>query len=173
MRLPTQDPRVDAFAHALIARRLLLEWRDITIHWVWLPLWHLVGAVGAATGHDLSVQRAVSVLASGASPLVLTALLQGRDRESYTPFLAGVLCALWPLNVVMGGTAEPEGVFQLLTLLTALPGSVNARSRRGSSSGSRRCSATRPGCCPGSSPCSGGRRAGSGEGSGRGRSPAR
>jgi len=114
------DVDVDAFAHALIARRLLLEWRDITIHWVWLPLWHLVGAVGAATGHDLSVQRAVSALASGASPLVLTALLRERDRESYTPFLAGVICALWPLHVVMGATAQPESAFQLLTLLTCL-----------------------------------------------------
>jgi hypothetical protein len=114
------DTDADAFGHALIARRLLLEWRDITIHWVWLPLWHLVGAVGAATGHDLSVQRAVSVLASGAAPLVLTALLRARDREGYAPFVAGVLCALWPLHVVMGATAQPESTFQLLVLLACL-----------------------------------------------------
>ena len=33
------------------------------------------------------------------------------------PFLAGVLCALWPLHVVMGSTAQPESTFQLLALL--------------------------------------------------------
>ncbi|MDB4928405.1 MAG: hypothetical protein JWM10_889 [Myxococcaceae bacterium] len=111
------DVDSDAYAHAVIARRLLLEWRDITIHWVWLPLWHLVGAPGAATGHDLTLQRLLSVAASAAAPLVLTALLRERDRETYAPFLAGVLCALWPLHVVMGATAQPESTFELIALL--------------------------------------------------------
>lgn len=122
LRLAGAGPDVDAdaFGHATIARRMLLEWRDITIHWVWLPLWHVVGAVGAATGHDLGLQRAVSMVASGVAPLALTALLRGRDRETYTPFLAGVLFALWPLHVVMGATAQPESTFQLIALLACL-----------------------------------------------------
>jgi hypothetical protein len=114
------DVDVDAYAHAFIARRLLLEWRDITIHWVWLPLWHVVGALGAATGLDVTVQRLVSVAAAAAAPLVLTALLRDRDQETYAPFIAGVLCALWPLHVVMGATAQPESTFQLVALLACL-----------------------------------------------------
>ncbi len=122
LRLVRAGPDVDtdAFAHALIARRLLLEWSDITIHWVWLPLWHVVGALGAAIGYDLGVQRIVSVLASGAAPLVLTALLRQRDRDTPLPFVAGVLCALWPLHVVLGATAQPESTFQLIALLACL-----------------------------------------------------
>ena len=120
LALAGPDLDVDALAHAAIGRRMLEEWRDVTIHWVWLPLWHVVGALCAALGHDLVGQRALSLLASAVTPLALTALLRRRDRETATPFLAGVLCALWPLNVVMGGTAEPEGVFQLLVLWACL-----------------------------------------------------
>jgi hypothetical protein len=110
------DVDADALAHATIARRVLEEWGDVTIHWVWLPLWHLVGAAFAAVGHDLAGPRALSIAASAATPLLLTALLRRRDRETLTPFFAGALCALWPLGVVLGAAAQPEAAFQLLAL---------------------------------------------------------
>src|SRR5256885_1607801 len=51
----------DAAAHAMIGRRLATEWRDVAIHWVWLPLWHVVHAAAAGVGGDIETVRALSV----------------------------------------------------------------------------------------------------------------
>ena len=55
------DPDTDGYAHFQIAHRLAAEWRDLTIHWVWLPLWHLVDLACDALGGGFVAVRLVSV----------------------------------------------------------------------------------------------------------------
>ncbi len=122
------DTDTDAFAHARIARRMLTEWGDLRIHWVWLPLWHCVGALGALLHRDLLFPRLVSLGCSVLSPWVLSDLLRPRaeslrpwlrEAERVIPWVAGALLAVWPFNLGVGASGEPEALFQLLVLLTA------------------------------------------------------
>ncbi len=38
------DVDTDAYGHAVAARAFVVAPRDLSVHWVWLPLWHLVHA---------------------------------------------------------------------------------------------------------------------------------
>jgi hypothetical protein len=126
------DPDIDGYAHFQIARRLVSEWRDLKIHWVWLPLWHLVDLVCDALGGGFVAVRAFSLVCSAASSFALAALLQRHfdenpsprtwlvEAESVLPFGAGAAHALWPQNLSAGASAEPEALFQLLTLAAML-----------------------------------------------------
>ncbi|MFO0630209.1 MAG: hypothetical protein U0325_31925, partial [Polyangiales bacterium] len=112
------DFEYDAFRHAYIARRLLTEWRDLRHHWVWLPLWHALGVAGYLLGGGHGALRWLSVVASGAAPFALAGYLRRacRDVDPWVPAAAGVCLALWPAEVTIGASGEPEALFQLLVL---------------------------------------------------------
>lgn len=114
------DLDVDTYGHATIARAMLTSWRDIRIQWVWLPLWHVVGLGAALAGLDVTLQRWLSIGAAAAAPLLLARILRDRDRDTLAPFIAGAFLAMWPLQVFLGASGEPEATFQVLTLLACL-----------------------------------------------------
>ncbi|MFO0649140.1 MAG: hypothetical protein U0326_23055 [Polyangiales bacterium] len=126
------DPDVDGYAHFQIARRLAAEWRDLKIHWVWLPLWHLVDLACDALGGGFVAVRLVSVACAAASSFALASLLRRHfeenpatrpwlaEAERVIPCAAGVVHALWPQNLSAGSSAEPEAMFQLLALALML-----------------------------------------------------
>lgn len=114
------DLEGDTYGHATIARQMLTSWRDIRVQWVWLPLWHLVGLGAALASLDVILQRWLSIAAAAAAPLLLARVLRDHDRDTPAPFLAGAFLALWPLQVFLGASGEPEATFQVLALLACL-----------------------------------------------------
>jgi hypothetical protein len=102
---------------------------DLSVHWVWLPLWHLVHAAFELIGLGFQGVRALSLVASLAAPMVLArALSRELDRDAgpalalsepsraLAPFIAAAALALAPGLVRAGSSAEPEAVFALLVL---------------------------------------------------------
>jgi hypothetical protein len=121
------DPDTDAYGHFVIARQFLETPGDLAIHWVWLPLYHLLLAAGIALGAGLDQVRYANALLSTATPLLLwwgVARLPARAGESFEarwlPPLAGAFAAAAPIVVTMGTTAQPESLFALLVLGAAL-----------------------------------------------------
>ncbi|HEU4582945.1 MAG TPA: hypothetical protein VFS67_32020, partial [Polyangiaceae bacterium] len=122
------DPDTDAYGHFVIARQFLETPGDLAIHWVWLPLYHLLLAAGIALGAGLDQLRYANALLSTATPLLLwwgAGRLSARAGKAgfearWLPPLAGVLAAAAPIVVTMGTTAQPESLFALLLLGTAL-----------------------------------------------------
>lgn len=118
----------DAFAHMLIGRRMLEDWRDLRVHWVWLPLWHVVDALVTLAGGTLEQVRVGNTLLAMLPPFLLAATLRGHLRarpalapwltsaECAIPFVAGALLALWPLCIALGQSGQPEVLFQTLVL---------------------------------------------------------
>ncbi len=125
------DPDIDAYSHFQIAHKLVTRWRDLRVHWVWLPLWHAVDFAVYRLGGGITAVRYVSVACAALSSFVLTAALRSHlaARPSPTPWIAraeevipwaaGAAHALWPQNLSAGASAEPEALFQLLVLSAA------------------------------------------------------
>ena len=116
------DPDTDAYGHHSIARQILVDPRNLHVHWVWLPLFHYVQAGAILLGATLDSVRLANVLVSAAVPLLLYVTLRGnraRDGERSgdpTPAIAAVICALSPIAMQMGTTGQTEPLFALLTM---------------------------------------------------------
>ncbi|HEU4412695.1 MAG TPA: hypothetical protein VFS43_46050 [Polyangiaceae bacterium] len=107
----------DAYGHAVIGRRFLVDPSNIHLHWVWLPLWHVVHAAFARAGSGLEALRLVDVALSSATPLVLARTLAlAAAPRSPLPAAAGALLALSPQCLWLGTSSQPETFFQLLVL---------------------------------------------------------
>ncbi len=122
------DPDGDAYGHYVIARQLLETPLDLHIHWVWLPLYHLLLAAGIGLGGSLDSVRLCNALLSALTPLLLgwglrrAALARSAAGrcERGVPLLAAALASATPLALVMGTTAQPEPLFALLLLTATL-----------------------------------------------------
>lgn len=128
------DPDGDAYGHFVIARQLLETPLDLHIHWVWLPLYHLLLAAGIGLGGSLDHVRLSNALLSALTPLLLgwglrrAAMQSGGQhsegelsgRERAVPLLAAALAVVAPLSSFLGTTAQPEPLFALLLLGAAL-----------------------------------------------------
>lgn len=133
------DPDTDAYGHFLIARQLLATPLQLRIHWVWLPLYHLLLALPIALGATLDQIRQANALATALPPLLLgCALARGwrgaapasratfgvqHDRVLDDPVVLGavLLTAINPLLIQLGTTGQMEVFFcTLLTLAVAL-----------------------------------------------------
>lgn len=118
----------DAYAHAMAGRRMLLTPGDVTLHWVWLPLIHVLYAAATLAGDGLRAMRVFNALVSSASALLFAWFLRDRARRapatsaesslapSFVPWLAGALLAADPLDIWLGVTGQTEPLFQLLIL---------------------------------------------------------
>ncbi|MBL8600899.1 MAG: hypothetical protein JNK72_03150 [Myxococcales bacterium] len=111
------DPDVDALAHARVARQVLTRPGNLSVHWVWLPLWHFIGAIGARFQYDLIFQRWLSVLCGVVAPFQLWAFLRrALDRDPsraarWVPCFAAMLLTLWPGAMATFSSGEPEALF--------------------------------------------------------------
>jgi hypothetical protein len=106
------DPDSDAYGHHGIARQILVNPRDLSVHWVWLPLFHYAQSVLVVLGATMETIRYLNVALWAAVPLVLFWFM-GRDAAA---FIAAIVCALSPIGMQMGTTAQPEPVFCLVVL---------------------------------------------------------
>jgi hypothetical protein len=117
------DLDVDAYGHALAARRLLEQPTDLGVHWVWLPLGHFVSALLIALGYGMDGVRYLnsaltSLLAFGVAHLID----RGSPRFS-APALrwtTAALVALSPLALATGESGVLEPLFALLVIACAL-----------------------------------------------------
>ncbi len=110
------DTDSDAYGHAMAARHVLNNPGDLTVHWVWLPLWHWVGALLALLGGAITSARLLNVALSIAPPLLLARLLRRTTGDEALATLAGCLLALMPLGLGLGSSGQPEPLFLLLSL---------------------------------------------------------
>ncbi len=110
------DPDSDAYGHHVIARKVLASPGAHGVHWVWLPLFHWLQVPLVALGGGMDVVRYVNVVVWAAVPLVLVGYLLKKETHPAVTALAGFFCALCPIGMQMGTTAQPEPVFGLLLL---------------------------------------------------------
>jgi hypothetical protein len=109
------DPDSDAYGHHGIARQILVDPRDLSVHWVWLPLFHYAQSLLIVLGATMETVRWINVALWAAVPLVLFRFMGGAKESA--PFVAAIVCALAPIGMQMGTTAQPEPVFCLVVLL--------------------------------------------------------
>src|SRR5258706_5986616 len=112
------DPDSDAYGHHGIARQILVDPRDLSVHWVWLPLFHYAQSVLVVLGATMETVRYLNVATWAAVPLVLYWFMGG--TKDVAPFVAAIVCALSPIGMQMGTTAQPEPVFCLVVLLAVV-----------------------------------------------------
>ena len=116
------DPDTDAYGHHSIARQILVDPKNLHVHWVWLPLFHYAQAGAILLGATLDTVRLANVLVSAAVPILLYVTLRGHrfgdvEREGDpTPAIAAVVSALSPIAMQMGTTGQTEPLFALLTM---------------------------------------------------------
>lgn len=135
------DRDTDAYGHYVIARQLLETPENLRIHWVWLPLYHLLLALGVAADVSIDGVRVMNALLATVPPLLLLAWApsahhgsavrsaQGREASASQPstvsapavaVLAALLAALASIAVQLGTSAQPESLFIVLVLGGAL-----------------------------------------------------
>ena len=124
------DTESDAYAHHVIARRVILEPWNPQVHWVWLPLFHWLSALAVRLGGTMDTVRFANAIGSAVAAVAVAFQVQwardhGATRTSdgleipWVPCLAGTLVAWHPWLNVIGATAQNEALF--LALLSLLP----------------------------------------------------
>lgn len=129
------DTESDAYAHHVLARRVILEPGDPRVHWVWLPLFHWLSAFVIRLGGAMDALRIANGLALAVPPLLVARQVERACGEAttegdawrFTPWLAGALVALHPWVTTIGATAQNEPLF--LVLLASLSFALAAGAR--------------------------------------------
>jgi hypothetical protein len=121
------DIDTDAYAHHMIARAILANPSDLSVHWVWLPLFHYAQVPLVALGASMEAVRWTNVALSAALPCVLfvyvrrTASMAGAAvPPDATALFAALVSGACPIAMQMGTTAQPEPLFALLILGVAV-----------------------------------------------------
>lgn len=121
------DVDTDAYAHHMVARAILADPHDLAVHWVWLPLFHYAQVPLVALGGTLDTVRWANVALSAALPVVLYAYVRRTARSGAswtapeaTALVAALIAGACPIVMQMGTTAQPEPLFALLVLGTAI-----------------------------------------------------
>src|SRR5690606_35933422 len=83
------DPDTDAYGHYLIAQQLLETPWNFRIHWVWLPLYHVLSSLPVALGASLDRVRSANAVAA-AGPALLLLWASRRRAGTREPVEAGV-----------------------------------------------------------------------------------
>jgi hypothetical protein len=115
----------DAYAHHMIARAILADPRDLSVHWVWLPLFHYAQVPFVALGFSMQAVRWANLVVSAALPVVVYRYVARTAGASVLPpaataLVAALLAAGCPIAMQMGTTAQPEPLFALLVLAFAI-----------------------------------------------------
>jgi hypothetical protein len=98
---------------------------DLSIHWVWLPVFHYLSAGAVLLGAGMQLIRFSNVLIWISIPISLFFFLYKNENENklFIAFLGAMLCGLFPIGILMGTTAQPEPIFTLLILLFVITAS--------------------------------------------------
>lgn len=123
IRIPDVD--TDAYVHHTIARQILLSPLDLSIHWVWLPMFHYLSAGAILLGANMDTIRFANIFIWALTPVLLFFFIYGQKKENnlFLAFVSSLLCTLFPIGILMGTTAQPEPLFNLLLLLFVITAS--------------------------------------------------
>src|ERR1700692_2086864 len=91
------DPDSDAYGHHGIARQILVNPSDLSVHWVWLPLFHYAQSLMILFGGVMETVRYANVAMWAAVPIVLFFFMGG--TKDVAPLLAAIVCALSPIGM--------------------------------------------------------------------------
>lgn len=113
------DIDTDAYVHHSIARQIILSPGDLSIHWVWLPLFHYISSLLILLGADYTFIRILNIFIWASVPVILFFFIYNQKNKNslLIAFLSSIICALFPIGILMGTTAQPEPLFSLLILL--------------------------------------------------------
>jgi hypothetical protein len=121
------DIDTDAYAHHMIARAILANPSDLSVHWVWLPLFHYLQVPLVALGASMQVVRWANVALPAALPCLLFAYVRRTASVAVAglppdaPALFAALAAgACPIVMQMGTTAQPEPLFAILVFGVAV-----------------------------------------------------
>jgi len=125
--LTIPDADTDAYIHHSIARQIIMYPKDLSIHWVWLPLFHYLSSGAILLGANMETIRFANVFIRALIPILLFFFLFKEHKENnlFIAFVSSFLCALFPIGVLIGTTAQPEPLFALLILLYIISVSNN------------------------------------------------
>ena len=117
IQIPDMD--TDAYAHHIIARQILISPKDLNLHWVWLPLFHYISAGAILLGANLTVIRFANIFLWSLIPVILFFYLNKNPKENtlFKALLASLICAISPIGIFMGTTAQPEPLFVLSVII--------------------------------------------------------
>lgn len=117
--LNVPDLDTDSYVHFVIARQIIGAPENLSLHWVWLPLFHYISAGLILSGAKFIFLRFLNIFFVAIIPLILFFFLykQKNDNSLFIAFVSAELCALFPLSTFMGTTAQPEPLFALLILI--------------------------------------------------------
>ncbi|MBL8677743.1 MAG: hypothetical protein JNK05_01145 [Myxococcales bacterium] len=127
------DIDTDAYGHYIVARRALDAPLDLSVHWVWLPGWHVVHGLFDLSGLGFEAIRAFSLGCSLATVALLfwwverearelVSSLDTHNQDTPAPFatvaatVAALSLAVARPAIDAGGSGEPEALFSLLVL---------------------------------------------------------
>jgi hypothetical protein len=121
------DIDTDAYAHHMIARAILADPTDLSVHWVWLPLFHYAQVPLVALGGTMDQVRWINVALTAALPVFVFAYVKrttsagpSRAFAPATAMFAALVVAACPIVMQMGTTAQPEPLFALLVFCVAV-----------------------------------------------------
>jgi hypothetical protein len=117
VNIPDMD--TDAYVHHVIARQIIMSPKDLSIHWVWLPLFHYISAGAILMGAKIDAIRFANIFIWASVPVILFFFIYRHKAENnlLKAFLSSIFCTLFPIGILMGTTAQPEPLFALLILL--------------------------------------------------------
>jgi hypothetical protein len=121
------DIDTDAYAHHMIARAILADPRDLSVHWVWLPLFHYAQVPLVALGGTMDHVRWLNVVLAAALPVAVFAYVKrtatsgaAKTFPDATAMFAALIVAACPISMQMGTTAQPEPLFALVVFAVAV-----------------------------------------------------
>jgi hypothetical protein len=121
------DVDTDAYAHHMIARAILADPTDLSVHWVWLPLFHYAQVPLVALGGTLDQVRWANVVLTAALPVLVfmyvrrtTSAGPSKTFTEATAMFAALIVAACPIVMQMGTTGQPEPLFALLVFCVAV-----------------------------------------------------
>lgn len=125
IRIPDVD--TDAYVHHSIARQIIISPKDLSIHWVWLPLFHYISSGVILLGGNLETIRFINIFIWSSVPIIIFFYLYNRKNEYnlFIAFVASIVCVFFPIGILMGTTAQPEPLFALLVLLFVISSEKN------------------------------------------------
>ena len=114
------DTDSDAYGHMASGAAWLQRPLDTRVHWVWLPLWHVVCAAAIKLGGGHQALRVANALLASLLPAMLAALMLRAQRPPMIAAFAALLSVSGAFLLDHGQSAEPEPLFAALLLGAAL-----------------------------------------------------
>ncbi|MBI5403671.1 MAG: hypothetical protein HY959_09730 [Ignavibacteriae bacterium] len=86
---------------------------------MWLPFFHYISAGAILIGAGMQAIRFANIIIWFLTPVLLFRFLYNyvQNDRIFISFLSAILCALFPIGILMGTTAQPEPIFSILILL--------------------------------------------------------